>query len=127
MESLPTTSMQARDQEPDTDRAVKQLFGVIRMSRILWVLPLILSIPAFFAVGEWIPNRLDGDASIADGFRRIGVFCTAMVPVTGICWLIALLLTASVQVPTLKGWRAVLFWSCVGIITIVAGVVAVAI
>jgi hypothetical protein len=127
MKSLPKTSVQARDQQPETDRAVKQSSAVIRISRILWVSPLILGVPVFLAVGEWIPNRHGGDASIADGFRRIGVFCTAMVPVTGICWLIALVLTASVQVPTVKGWRTVLFWSCVGIMALVAGVVAVAI
>jgi hypothetical protein len=127
MKSLPKTSVQARDQQPETDRAVKQSSAVIRISRILWVSPLIPGVPVFLAVGEWVPNRHGGDASIADGFRRIGVFCTAMVPVTGICWLIALLLTASVQVPTVKGWRTVLFWSCVGIMALVAGVVAVAI
>lgn len=76
-----------------------------RIATILFWFPLILLVPVFYIVSERIPDRNHG--SIGDGFRKLNILLEVIFPVMGVCWGLALLLTAIVdvpQVPKSRGW-----------------------
>ena len=82
-----------------------------RTARTLWCLPLVVVVPVFIAVREFVPNLAHG--SIADGFRKFNIFLETMVPVTGICWATAFCLTVASNPPQLTRRR---LYTTVGLI-----------
>ena len=76
-----------------------------RIARILGWSPFLIAVPTFFIVAELIPDRNRG--SIADGFRKLNVFFSVILPVAGCCWVAAILITARLDLPTIPRSRLV--------------------
>lgn len=103
-------------------RATRQV-RLRRIARILGWSPFLTAIPVFFIVAELIPDRNHG--SIADGFRKLNVFLTVMLPVAGCCWVTAILLTAWLDVPSIPRSRSIQ-WLAVFVSLIVLTIILVA-
>ncbi|ADG69594.1 hypothetical protein Plim_3782 [Planctopirus limnophila DSM 3776] len=76
--------------DPVTQLQTSRQVPLWRMARILGWSPLVMAIPVFFIIAEWIPDRNHG--SIADGFRKLNVFLEVMAPLAIICWVAAILI-----------------------------------
>lgn len=67
-----------------------------RLARLLFWTPLLCVAPVFFYVGENVPDLNHGN--IADGFRKLNAAVSTLAPLTAVCWILAFVLTAFVDV-----------------------------
>ena len=74
-----------------------------RLAKRLFWLPIIVLIPVFIIVGETIPNVNHG--SIGDGFRRLNVFLAIMFRIFALCWVLALSVITSIELPKVPKTR----------------------
>lgn len=80
---------------------------LFRLAKLLFWTPILIAVPAFFIVGNTVPDLNHG--SIGDGFRRLNVYLSAMIPVFAICWFAAIVMITYVELPIVPQSR-LLIW-----------------
>lgn len=89
-----------------------------RITRILWLAPIVLLVPTLIVVRKMTPVLNHG--SIGDGFRILNVFFSGMLPITFGCWGVALLMTALMEIRSIPRSRLLMWFAAiVFLITIV--------
>lgn len=70
---------------------------LVRLARLLFWTPILLAVPVFFFVGDTVPDLNRG--SIGDGFRKLNVLFSAMIPIFAICWFASIAMITYVELP----------------------------